>query len=227
MSSGYLLTRKGFIILSIIVLELFIPSFHAERDTNDLWFFISSYEDIGITVNDLAKFLVAHGYNAKPEGSYVTVTISRGEKNYLTPNGGASGLADMWQNLPSVPTQPTIISIVYAIKINPTYHRTINSDFIGSMNRSVRFPVAPLGRCYEGSRVLGKIYKNLGYNVTYMYRQDNPGHEWILVEDDSSDRWLAVDSYFGIVIRSDYYTASYSFPDPSYLDLVNPKWRIA
>ncbi|VVB64982.1 Uncharacterised protein [uncultured archaeon] len=227
MNSRCLLTRKGLIILSIIVLDLFIPSFHTEVDTNDLWFLISSYEDIGITVDDLAKFLVAHGYNAKPEGSYVTVTLSGGKKNYLTPNGGASGLADMWQILPSEPTQPTIISKIYAIKKDPTYQRTFNSDFRESLNRSVRFPIAPLGRCYEGSKVLGKIYKNLGYNVTYMYRQNNPGHEWILVEDNSSDTWLAADSYFGTVINSDYYTASYSFPDPSYLDLVNPKWRIA
>jgi len=227
MDSRVLLDRKGLVILSILVLQLFIPLIYAEEDANDLWLFISSYEDIGITVDDLAKFLVAHGYNAEPEGSYVTVTLSGGESVYLTPNGGSPGLADMWKDRPSQSTQPTLISSVRTVKKDPTYHRTLNSDFVSSINKTVRFPVAPLGMCFEGSKTLGKVYKNLGYNVTYMYHQNNPGHEWVLLEDDSSNKWIAVDSYFGTEISGYYYTATYSFPDPSYLDYVNPKWRIA
>lgn len=226
MSSGYILNWKGVIILLIIMLDLLTPAFSAQEGSNDLWFLISSYEDIGITVQELSQFLVAHGYNARAETSFVSVTLPSGGKVYLTPNGGAPGLADMWMSPPSGPTQPTRVSASYAVKKNATYHKTSDPDFIKSISRSVQFPVTPLGMCYEGSNEMGKIYKDLGYNVTYMYRQDNPGHEWVLVENDSSNMWLAVDSYFGIIKNSnDYYTASYSFPNPSYLALVNPQWR--
>lgn len=102
MSSGYILNWKTFIILLTLtcLLNLLTPAIHAQGGSNELWFLISSYEDIGITVQDLSQFLVAHGYNARPEMSYVTVTLTSGGKVYLTPNGGAPGLADMWMNPP-------------------------------------------------------------------------------------------------------------------------------
>ena len=57
---------------------------------------------------------------------------------------------------------------------------------------------------------------------------ENQGHLWILVEDpDNKDRWLAVDSYYGVVTDKSYYKAPYSFPDIKYLDSLNPKWRYA
>ncbi|MBN1234796.1 MAG: hypothetical protein JW999_01960 [Methanotrichaceae archaeon] len=37
---------------------------------------------------------------------------------------------------------------------------------------------------------------------------------------------LAVDSCYGIMDGSDYYTAYYSFPEIEDLDLVNPNWKI-
>ena len=99
MSPSSILNKKRIIIL-LIMLSLLTPAFQAQEGSNELWFLISSYEDIGITVQELSQFLVAHGYNARPETSYVTVTLPGGGKVYLTPNGGAPGLADMWMTPP-------------------------------------------------------------------------------------------------------------------------------
>lgn len=98
MSPTFILNKKRISIMLICLLSLLTPSLHAQEGSNELWFLISSYEDIGITVQDLSQFLVDHGYNARSEISYVTVALPEGGVVYLTPNGGAPGLADMWMN---------------------------------------------------------------------------------------------------------------------------------
>jgi hypothetical protein len=211
--------------LFLLMVALLLHSSHAEEE-NDLWLLISSYEDIGISLNDLATFLIAHGYNATPARSYVTVSLSGGNTVYLTPNGASPRLADLWMTPPEKPIGPIRVSYDEAIKKNATYVMSSNPEFVKTISRSVLFPLVPLGMCYEGSKQLGIIYTGLGYNVTYMFHPDEPGHMWTLVEDDGTETWLAVDSYYGVVTSSDYYATSYSFPRFELLDLVNPQWRV-
>jgi len=200
-------------------------------EENDLWLLISSYEDIGMTVQDLAFFLATHGYDATPERSYVSVKLSGGNMAYLTPNGGNPRLADLWAT-PPVLSGPVMVILPEAIQKNVTYSKTHNSGFIKDVTRRVVFPVTPLGMCYDGSKKLADTYGSFGYRVKYMYdpsEWDWQGHLWILVEDpEQSDRWMAVDSYYGVMRDDDqYYSAPYSFADFEYLDSINPKWRLA
>jgi len=213
--------------LSIFVLAiaLFLQSSCANEE-NDLWLLISSYEDFGITPNDLATFLTAHGYNARLIKSYVTVKFSGGKEVYLTPNGASPRLADLWMTAPEKSIGPVRVSFDEAIKKDVTYAMSSNPVFVKSISRSVLFPLAPLGMCYEGSKQMGIIYTGLGHNIMYMFNPNNTGHEWVLVEDGSTNTWLAVDSYYGVMTTGDYYTAPYSFQQFDLLDLVNPQWRI-
>lgn len=218
--------------MTIMLLSLVLyPSACQASEENDLWLLLSSYEDIGITVNDLAFFLATHGYNAKPEGSYVVVTLSDSKAVYLTPNGASIRLADLWMTPPTSQAGPIQVIPSDAIKINATYKKTDSSDFIKTISRYVIFPVAPLGMCYDGSQKLQTTYKNFGYSVVYLYDPsgfDSQGHIWIVVEDkDNPGTWQAVDSYYGTVNGPEYYTAPYSFADFKYLDSINPKWRMA
>ena len=219
-------------IIVLVLLSLILcPSACQATEENDLWLLLSSYEDIGITVKDLAFFLVTHGYNAKPEESYVTVTLGDGKEVYLTPNGASPRLADLWMSPPTGKSGPVQVIPGDAIKQNTTYKETENADFIKTISRYVIFPVTPLGMCYDGSQKLQITYKNFGYNVIYLYDPsgfDYQGHLWVAVEDkDHAGKWLAVDSYYG-AMKDDsyYYTAPYSFTDFKYLDSINPKWRI-
>lgn len=219
------------IILSILMLSL--NSASAMGEANDLWFLLSTHEDAKLTLEDLAEFLTENGYNAKPNGSYLTVALSQNEEVYLTPNGLYPGLADMWQTSPeNIPTEPVLVTCSYQkrcgdnIKKNITYRRTSNEKFVEDISKSASFPIAENGWCCEGSRKAGQIYRDLGYNVTYMFDPTERGHQWVLVEDGSTNTWLAVDSCYGIMDDSDYYTAYYSFPEIDDLDLVNPHWKI-
>jgi hypothetical protein len=216
-------TRK--LSIFVLAIALLLSSSDANEE-NDLWLLISSYEDFGITPNDLATFLTAHGYNAKPIKSYVTVKFSGGKEVYLTPNGASPRLADLWMTAPKKPTGPVRVGFDEAIKKNVTYAMSSNPEFVKSISRSILFPLMPLGMCYEGSKQMGIIFTGLGHNITYMFNPDNTGHEWVLVEDDSTNTWLAVDSYYGVITTGDYYTAPYSFQQFDLLDLVNPQWRI-
>lgn len=92
---------KEFIIPISVILIFFLSASQASEE-NDLWLLLSSYEDIGITTNDLAFLLVTHGYNAKPapDQSYVVVTLKEGGEVYLTVNGASERLADMWMTPP-------------------------------------------------------------------------------------------------------------------------------
>jgi hypothetical protein len=219
------------LIYATIVLALFV-TYCSGTEENDLWLVLSSYEDIGITVKDLAFFLETHGYNAQPQDTYVTVKFSSGKEVYLTPNGAEPRLADLWMTPPTKQSGPIKVIPTGAIKINTTYARTANADFIKAISRYTIFPVAPLGMCFEGSQQVAKIYGSFGYNITYMYDPSaggyNQGHLWVLVEDkDIREKWLAVDSYYGSMIDNEYYMAPYSFADIKYLDSLNPSWRLA
>jgi len=198
-------------------------------EENDLWLLISSYEDIGITVQDLAFFLATHGYDAEPNKSYVTVELSSGTKMYLTPNGAAPRLADLWDSPPK-PSGPVMVIPADVIQKNVTYVKTVNKALIRDIRQYAMFPVTPLGMCYDGSEALAEIYESFGYDVGYMYdpsEWDWQGHLWVVVEDpDDQNTWLAVDSYYGIMSENEYYSAPYSFTDMKYLDSINPKWRL-
>lgn len=213
-----------------ILLFIFLFSFpsHAGEE-NDLWLLLSSYEDIGITVKDLAFFLATHGYNAEPYDSYVAIKFSDGREVYLTPNGGAARLADLWMEPPTEKSGPIQVIPTGAIHVNVTYNKTDNADFIKTVSRYTMFPVAPLGMCYDGSSQLSEIYKSFGHNVIFLYDPsgfDYQGHLWVAVEDDHSDKWLAVDSYYGVMDDDYYYFAPYSFEEFKYLDSINPKWSL-
>ncbi|HII07200.1 MAG TPA: hypothetical protein HA349_07795 [Methanotrichaceae archaeon] len=224
-------TRTEVKILLLIFCLVLIPETSNCAEVNDLWLLISSYEDIGMTVLDLAFFLATHGYDATPERSYVTVEFSDGTMAYLTPNGGEPRLANLWAMPPDLASGPVMIILPDAIQKNVTYSKTENSDFIKDVTRKVIFPVTPLGMCYDGSKKLADTYRSFDYRVRYMYdpsEWDWQGHLWILVEDpEHPDRWLAVDSYYGVLRDDDqYYSAPYSFDDFEYLDSINPKWRL-
>ncbi len=216
----------------MILLFITLFSFTSEAtEENDLWLLLSSYEDISITVGDLAFFLATHGYNAKPEKSYVVVKFSDGKEVYLTPNGGNSRLADLWMSPPTAEAGPVMVIPGDAVKVNITYVRTNNSEFIKTISRYIMFPVAPLGMCYDGAQKLEETYRSFDHNVIYMYDPagfESQGHLWILVEDkDHPGTWQAIDSYYGLMDAREYYTAPYSFAEFKYLDSINPKWKIA
>ena len=82
-------TRMGIKVTSLMFSLALILGTSNCAEENDLWLLISSYEDIGITVQDLAFFLATHGFDATPERSYVTVRFSEGSEAYLTPNGSS------------------------------------------------------------------------------------------------------------------------------------------
>ncbi len=212
-----------------ICIILLIDCSHASEE-NDLWLLLSSYEDIGISVKDLAFFLATHGYNAEPSDSYVVVKFSSGKEVYLTPNGAAPRLADIWMTPPK--NQSGLVQVISAdaIKSNVTYKKTNDLNFIKAVNKCTIFPVSPLGMCYDGSQKLYDIYKSFGYNTVYLYDPsgfNSQGHLWVALENkDHPDSWLAVDSYYGAMTEDYYYKAPYSFADFKYLDSINPKWRV-
>jgi hypothetical protein len=161
----------------------------------------------------------------------VVVKFAGGKEAYLTPNGASPRLADLWMTPPTAKSGPVQVLSSDAIKINQTYKKTENEDFIKTVERYQMFPVTPLGLCYDGSQKLHDIYKSFGYNTMYIYDPsgfDSQGHLWIAVEDkDHPNSWLAADSYYGVMTDDQYYyTAPYSFEDFKYLDSINPKWRM-
>ena len=97
-------------VSAVVAVVLFV-SCCSGTEENELWLLLSSFEDLGITVKDLAFFVVAHGYNAEPTNdAYVTVKLSSGKEIYLTPNGASSGLADLWMTPPTQTSGPVRIS---------------------------------------------------------------------------------------------------------------------
>jgi hypothetical protein len=221
------------VVGAIVVAALFILVLYCSgTEENDLWLLLSSYEDLGITVKDLAFFLETHGYNAEPHDTYVTVKFSNGKEVYLTPNGASPGLADLWMTPPTQASGPIRVIPTEAIKKNLTYAKATNPDFIKAVTRTLIFPVAPLGMCFDGSQQVAKTYSSFGYNISYMYDPSaggyTQGHLWVAVEDkDHQGKWLAVDSYYGVMTDDGYYTAPYSFDDIKYLDSINPSWKVS
>jgi len=219
-------------LFAICLIAALLVSYCSATEENDLWLQISSYEDIGITVQDLAFFLVTHGYNAEPSKTYVTVIFSDGKKVYLTPNGAKPGLADLWISPPSEVSGPIMVIPLDAVKKNVTFAHADDQDFLRTISRYLLFPVSPLGMCFDGSQKLDDTYKSFGYSVQYMYDPSEggyaQGHLWVVVEDPGKNNtWQAVDSYYGPMADQVYYKAPYSFDDIKYLDFINPQWRIA
>jgi hypothetical protein len=221
---------------SIALLTVFFAGFAPTSSCSDLsemWLLLSSYEDVRIDADELAYFLAIHGYDADPIDHYVIVNLPGGETAFITPNGAAPGLGDLWKT-PPPPPKPTgpVRSIPEdAIIKDPLYHKTPESSQVERLTKErFIFPVTPLGMCYDGSRRLATSYSGFGYNVMYMYdpsEWDWQGHLWVVVETtDFPDRWLAVDSYYGIMKVDDYYEAPWSFDDMKYLDYINPRWRL-
>jgi hypothetical protein len=79
--------------LTCIVFVSAYPAFGAVAENNDLTEVISQYQDIHMTVEDLAFFLATHNYNATPKDGYVQVTID-GTIYKAVPNN-ATGLAEL------------------------------------------------------------------------------------------------------------------------------------
>ena len=209
-------------------------------DENDLCLLIYSYEDNNISVDSLAVFMTAHGFNAEPAGNYAIVKLSGGKDVYLVPNGAESGLADLWMSPPSKlgktsaygNSEPRLTIKSDVIMKNVNYIKSNNEKFIEIIKKSVKFPVTPLGLCYDGTQQIGKTYKGLGYNVHYLYYAASgtfQGHIWIVIEDPANkNTWLAVDSYYGPMTDDDrYYHAEYTFTDIRYLDLVKPCYKLS
>lgn len=222
--------RDDVILISILL--ILSPSVCQASEENDLWLLLSSYEDIGITIGDLAFFLATHGFNAKPSSSdsYVTVVMSSGKEVYLTPNGASPRLADLWMTPPTSKSGPVQVIPGDAIRINASYVMTDDEEFIKTVSRYIMFPVTPLGMCYDGSEKLDSTYRGAGYRVMFLYDPsgfNSQGHLWIAVENKArSGTWLAIDSYYGVMTDKEYYLAPYSFNEFQYLDSINPKWRL-
>ena len=218
-------------VATVVAVVLFVTCCSGTEE-NELWLLLSSFEDLGITVKDLAFFVVAHGYNAEPNDTYVTVKLSSGKEIYLTPNGASPGLADLWITPPKQTSVPVRIIPTEAIKKNMTYDKATNPDFIKAVTRTQIFPVAPLGMCIEGAQKLAETYSSFGYNIIYVYDPSAGGyargHLWVIAEDkDHHGKWLAVDSYYGVMTDEVYYMAPYSFNDIKYLDSINPSWKVS
>ena len=220
-------------ILLVSMLLILCPSACQASEENDLWLLLSSYEDIGITMKDLAFFLATHGFDAQPapDQSSVVVKLKVGKEVYLTPNGASPRLADLWMTPPATKSGPVQVIANDAISINATYAPTDNADFVKTISRYVMFPVTPLGMCYDGSQKLDSTYRDFGYKVIFLYNPsgfDSQGHIWVAVEDkDHPGAWLAIDSYYGVMKDPEYYFAPYSFTEFQYLDAINPQWRLA
>lgn len=191
---------------------------------------MSGYEDVRMSVDELAFFLVTHGYNSETKDDYVHVNLPGDIKAYITPNGASPGLADLWKTPPRS-TDPVRTISEEAILKNVTYNETPEDGEVFNFTQErFIFPVTPLGMCYDGSQKLEAAYSSSGFNVMYMYSPAEwnwQGHLWVVIENtDLPDTWLAVDSYYGIITVDTYYKAPYSFDDMKYLDYINPKWRL-
>jgi hypothetical protein len=76
-----------------ITIMLALPTVGASSDSlSDLKSSISGFEDPRMGTEDLAFFLVSHGFDASPKGGFVEVDLG-GHTYKLTPNGSAPGLA--------------------------------------------------------------------------------------------------------------------------------------
>lgn len=224
------MSRAGRSIFFLFLLLSLSGSSSQALDINGLWALVASYEYVGIGESDLATFLISHGYDARPNQSWVEVGLPD-RTVYLTPNGGAKGLADMWMHPPEENRTPLRVVAPDAIRKDVVLQESHDSGLYGDLSRVAVFPVKPLGMCFEGAEQLFKLYNQSGYHPVYLYDtqdEDSQGHIWVAIKDEKqNDSWKAVDSYFGVMSGDEYYyRADYSFPDFKYLDMVTPKWRV-
>ena len=87
--------QSSIISLLSIVLMLALPNVNASSDAlSDLKSSISAFDDPRMDTQDLAFYLVTHGFDVTPKCGYVEANL--GGKIYkLTPNGQAPGLASI------------------------------------------------------------------------------------------------------------------------------------
>ena len=85
---------------SIIMIGLIAASINCSAATGpndnmyELKVLLTSFDDPGMDINDLAFFLVTHNYDATPAGSFVEVKIDS-QVYRLVPNGKKPGLCDI------------------------------------------------------------------------------------------------------------------------------------
>jgi hypothetical protein len=80
---------------AIVMIAGLLPTGSASGDNiSGLKSQILSFEDVGMTVRDLAFYLATHNYDAKPAEGYVVLKID-GEMYKLIPNGDAPGICDI------------------------------------------------------------------------------------------------------------------------------------
>ena len=78
-----------------ITIMLALPTVNASSDSlSDLKSSISGFDDPRMGTEDLAFFLVSHGFDATPKDGFVEVDLG-GHIYKLTPNGSAPGLASV------------------------------------------------------------------------------------------------------------------------------------
>jgi hypothetical protein len=81
-------------VLILAGVMLAMPASASSSSLSDLKTQISSFNDSRMNAQDLAFYLVSHGFDAQPKGGYVEVDLGA-KICKLTPNGSAPGLADI------------------------------------------------------------------------------------------------------------------------------------
>jgi ABC-type proline/glycine betaine transport system permease subunit len=83
------------VVILVLLASLSVaPLSSAVADSSELMKLISENEDIPITVNDLAFFLVIHDFDAAPKKDYVEARLNSTVYK-LVPNGPYPGLANV------------------------------------------------------------------------------------------------------------------------------------
>ncbi len=81
-------------LLSMIILSVLPTASASGSSLSDLKSLVSSFDDPRMSTDDLAFYLVSHGFYAAPKDGFVEVDLG-GQKYKLTPNGPASGLCSI------------------------------------------------------------------------------------------------------------------------------------
>jgi hypothetical protein len=81
-------------IMLCVISAVIINAVGSPDDRSSLLNLISDNEDVRMNAEDLAFFLVTHGFDATPKGDYVLVKLD-GTAYKLVPNGDKPGLAEI------------------------------------------------------------------------------------------------------------------------------------